>query len=83
MDALRRKDGPQKRNAKKGEKSRLMERNIGDCSVSLLALRKKWMGPITNLETCVALVVMLCSRCHEKRGRDLQIIDKIDICVVE
>jgi hypothetical protein len=59
-----------------------MERNIEDSSFSLVAVRSKWMGPITDLEICVAVVVMLCSRCHEKRGRDVQINDKTDICAV-
>jgi hypothetical protein len=73
MDALRRKDGPQKGNVKKGEQSRWMEGNIEDCSFFLVAVRKKWMGPIIDLEMCSAVVVILCSRCHEKGRRTLQI----------
>jgi hypothetical protein len=46
MGTLRRKDGPYRRDVKKGEESRWMEGNIEDCSF-LVAVRKKWMCPIT------------------------------------
>jgi hypothetical protein len=59
MAALRREDGPKNGNAKKGQKSRLMEWNIEDCSFLSVALGKKWMGPVTNLEIYSA-VSLLC-----------------------
>lgn len=66
MAALRREDGPKKGNAKKGQKSRLMEWNIEDCSFLSVALGKKWMGPVTDIEIYSAAVATLCSRYHEK-----------------
>jgi hypothetical protein len=56
MAALRREDGPKKGNAKKGQRSRLMERNIEDCSFLSAALGRKWMCPVTDLEICRAAV---------------------------
>jgi hypothetical protein len=70
MDALRRKDGPQGKKKREGKREKYTD---GKTYWRLFFpfAGTEWMGPITNLETCVALVVTLSSRCHEQRGRQI------------
>jgi hypothetical protein len=56
MDALRKEDGPNERNEKKGQEKRLMGRNTEDCLCFTVAPGEKWMAPVKDLEVCRAAV---------------------------